>query len=103
MPVREAFRRLEAQGLAVSEPRRGVWAVPFDTRTREVAEMRAALEVPRCAMQPRTSRRQRLMPPNRSHWKATSHAMSEAREDVNRRFHRFIQNHADAAPACSHR
>jgi DNA-binding GntR family transcriptional regulator len=24
VPVREAFRRLEAQGLAVSEPRRGV-------------------------------------------------------------------------------
>lgn len=29
VPVREAFRRLEAQGLAVSEPRRGVRVLPF--------------------------------------------------------------------------
>lgn len=46
VPVREAFRRLEAQGLAVSEPRRGVRVAAFDLRdVREVAEMRAALEV----------------------------------------------------------
>lgn len=46
VPVREAFRRLEAQGLAVSEPRRGVRVASFDTsEIREVAEMRAALEV----------------------------------------------------------
>lgn len=46
VPVREAFRRLEAQGLAVSEPRRGVRVAAFDTsELREVAEMRAALEV----------------------------------------------------------
>ncbi|PTM98511.1 GntR family transcriptional regulator [Mycoplana dimorpha] len=46
VPVREAFRRLEAQGLAVSEPRRGVRVASFDLReVREVAEMRAALEV----------------------------------------------------------
>ncbi len=29
VPVREAFRRLEAQGLAVSEPRRGVRVASF--------------------------------------------------------------------------
>lgn len=46
VPVREAFRRLEAQGLAVSEPRRGVRVAAFDLgEVREVAEMRAALEV----------------------------------------------------------
>lgn len=46
VPVREAFRRLEAQGLAVSEPRRGVRVASFDlAEVREVAEMRAALEV----------------------------------------------------------
>ncbi|MQB43885.1 GntR family transcriptional regulator [Rhizobium sp. ICMP 5592] len=45
VPVREAFRRLEAQGLAISEPRRGVRVASFDLKeVREVAEMRAALE-----------------------------------------------------------
>jgi DNA-binding GntR family transcriptional regulator len=45
VPVREAFRRLEAQGLVVSEPRRGVRVALFDlNEVREVAEMRAALE-----------------------------------------------------------
>lgn len=46
VPVREAFRRLEAQGLAISEPRRGVRVAAFDlSEVKEVAEMRAALEV----------------------------------------------------------
>lgn len=46
VPVREAFRRLEAQGLAVSEPRRGVRVASFSLEEiREVAQMRAALEV----------------------------------------------------------
>ena len=46
VPVREAFRRLEAQGLVVSEPRRGVRVAGFGrAEVREVAEMRAALEV----------------------------------------------------------
>lgn len=46
VPVREAFRRLEAQGLVVSVPRRGVRVAGFSTEEiREVAEMRAALEV----------------------------------------------------------
>lgn len=45
VPVREAFRRLEAQGLVVSEPRRGVRVASFDRAdVVEVAEMRAALE-----------------------------------------------------------
>lgn len=45
VPVREAFRRLEAQGLAESLPRRGVRVTSFDiAELREVAEMRASLE-----------------------------------------------------------
>ena len=46
VPVREAFRRLETQGLVESEPRRGVRVAGFSRgEVREVAEMRAALEV----------------------------------------------------------
>jgi DNA-binding GntR family transcriptional regulator len=46
VPVREAFRLLESQGLVVSEPRRGVRVAGFGLeQVREVAEMRAALEV----------------------------------------------------------
>jgi DNA-binding GntR family transcriptional regulator len=46
VPVREAFRLLEAQGLAVNQPRRGVRVAAFDLgEVKEVAEMRAALEV----------------------------------------------------------
>jgi DNA-binding GntR family transcriptional regulator len=46
VPVREAFRQLEAQHLVVSLPRRGVRIAPLDANSiREIAEMRAALEV----------------------------------------------------------
>lgn len=46
VPVREAFRKLEAQGLVESEPRRGVRVSAFGrNEVREVAEMRASLEV----------------------------------------------------------
>jgi DNA-binding GntR family transcriptional regulator len=46
VPVREAFRRLEAQGLATSEPRRGVRVAGFGlAEIKEVTEMRATLEV----------------------------------------------------------
>src|SRR5579863_7659483 len=46
VPVREAFRKLEAQYLAVSLPRRGARVAPLDTNSvREISEMRAALEV----------------------------------------------------------
>lgn len=45
VPVREALRRLEAQGLAVSEPRRGTRVPPLDPgAVRETTLMRAALE-----------------------------------------------------------
>lgn len=46
VPVREAFRRLEARGLLVSAPRRGVRVAPIAPEAvHEVTEMRAALEV----------------------------------------------------------
>ncbi len=46
VPVREAFRRLDAQGLVVTEPRRGVRVATLDPAdVIEVTEMRAALEV----------------------------------------------------------
>ncbi len=46
VPVREAFRQLEMQGLVIREPRRGVRVAGFTAgEVREVAEMRAALEV----------------------------------------------------------
>lgn len=46
VPVREAFRQLEAQHLVVGLPRRGVRVAPLDANSvREIAEMRAALEV----------------------------------------------------------
>ncbi|MBK4215134.1 GntR family transcriptional regulator [Paracoccus caeni] len=45
VPVREAFRQLESQGLAVSEPRRGVRVASFSlAELQEVCEMRAVLE-----------------------------------------------------------
>jgi DNA-binding GntR family transcriptional regulator len=46
VPVREAFRQLEAQHLVIGLPRRGVRVAPLDaTSVREISEMRAALEV----------------------------------------------------------
>ncbi|WFU14613.1 GntR family transcriptional regulator [Bradyrhizobium sp. CB3481] len=46
VPVREAFRQLEAQHLVIAVPRRGVRVAPLDTNSvKEIAEMRAALEV----------------------------------------------------------
>ncbi len=45
VPVREAFRRLEARGLLVCEPRRGVRVAPIAPEAvHEVTAMRAALE-----------------------------------------------------------
>lgn len=45
VPVREAFRRLEAQGLAISESRRGVRVASFSrAAVEEVALMRSVLE-----------------------------------------------------------
>ena len=46
VPVREAFQRLEAQGLVVTLPRRGVRVTTLSPESiKETVEMRAALEV----------------------------------------------------------
>jgi len=91
VPVREAFRRLEARGLAVSLPRRGVRVAPLDPRSLlEVTEMRAALEV--VALRHAFAR---LQP---CHLRNAEDALTagEASDDIlvweacNRRFHRTI-------------
>lgn len=46
VPVREAFLRLEAHGLAKSQPRRGMRVTALDPgEVREIVEMRVSLEV----------------------------------------------------------
>ena len=91
VPVREAFRRLEAQGLAVSEPRRGVRVAAFDlAEVREVAEMRAALEV--LALRHAAPH---LTPAILDAAEEATRAGDNSRdvrswEDANRRFHRLI-------------
>ncbi len=46
LPVREAFRRLEAEGLLQSHPRRGVRVIELDaTELDTVREIRTALEL----------------------------------------------------------
>ncbi|GAA0608709.1 GntR family transcriptional regulator [Paenochrobactrum glaciei] len=91
VPVREAFRRLEAQGLAISEPRRGVRVASFDiNEVREVAEMRAALEV--LALRHAAPHMTRAI--LEAAEKATSEGDNCANirewEAANRRFHRLI-------------
>lgn len=45
VPAREAFQLLRAQGLAVSEPRRGMRVAPLDSASmQEIVEIRASLE-----------------------------------------------------------
>lgn len=91
VPVREAFRRLEAQGLVVSEPRRGVRVASFDLKeVREVAQMRAALEV--LAVRHAAPH---LTPSILDEAEQATVAGDNSRdvrswEDANRRFHRLI-------------
>ncbi len=91
VPVREAFRRLEAQGLAVSEPRKGVRVAGFDlSEVKEVAAMRAALEG--LALRHAAPR---LTPAILAAAEAATKAGDESRdvrewEAANRRFHRLI-------------
>lgn len=91
VPVREAFRRLEAQGLAVSEPRRGVRVAAFDTSgLREVAEMRAALEV--LALRHAAPHMTAAILDAAEEATRAGDASQDvrAREEANRRFHRLI-------------
>lgn len=91
VPVREAFRLLEAQGLAENLPRRGVRVTSFDlAELREVAEMRAALES--LALRHAAPN---LTPAILQEAEAATRAAEAARdvrewEEANRRFHRLI-------------
>src|SRR5262245_43610214 len=91
VPVREAFRKLEAQGLVVGEPRRGVRVAPLDPAiVLEVTEMRAALET--------VALRYALPRLSKSDLSAAAAALAEADtsrdivlwEGANRRFHRAL-------------
>ncbi len=96
VPVREAFRRLEAQGLVISLPRRGVRVASFDLKqVREVAEMRAALEVLalRHAMPNMTP--DVLDAAERAASDADAARDVQAWEEANRRFHRLIVSTCD--------
>jgi DNA-binding GntR family transcriptional regulator len=91
VPVREAFRRLEAQGLAVSEPRRGVRVAAFDLfEVKEVAEMRAALEV--LALRHAAPHLTAAILDSAEEATKAGDTSPDVRswEDANRRFHRMI-------------
>jgi DNA-binding GntR family transcriptional regulator len=91
VPVREAFRRLEAQGLAISEPRRGVRVASFDLKeVREVAEMRAALEVLALRHAAQHLTPAILDAAEEATREGDAAADVQAWEDANRRFHRLI-------------
>jgi DNA-binding GntR family transcriptional regulator len=91
VPVREAFRRLEAQGLVRSEPRRGVRVAPLDPASvREITEMRAALEV--LALREALPR---ITPDDLAEAARAIEATEASREptvweEANRRFHRAL-------------
>ena len=91
VPVREAFRRLEAQGLVVSEPRKGVRVAALDPATvMEVTQMRAALET--------LALRNALPRLDAAHLAAARGTLREGQrstelliwEATNRRFHRTL-------------
>ena len=91
VPVREAFRRLEAQGLAISEPRRGVRVASFDlAEVREVAEMRAALEGLALRHAARHLTAAILDAAEDATREGDAAADVHAWEEANRRFHRVI-------------
>ena len=91
VPVREAFRRLEAQGLAISEPRRGVRVASFDlAEVREVAEMRAVLEVLALRHAARHLTPAILDEAEEAAREGDAAADVHAWEDANRRFHRLL-------------
>ncbi len=91
VPVREAFRLLESQGLVVSEPRRGVRVAGFSRdEVREVAEMRAALEV-LALRQAGPHLTKALLEEAEAISKAGDRASDvQAWEEANRAFHRLI-------------
>lgn len=91
VPVREAFRRLEAQGLVASEPRRGVRVAGFSREeVKEVAEMRAALEVLALRHAAQHFSRAVLAEAEEAIRAGERAADVQAWEEANRLFHRII-------------
>lgn len=91
VPVREAFRRLEAQGLLVSQPRRGVRVAPLDpVMVREVTEMRAALEALALRHAAPNLSAQDLELAELALAEIESSDRIELWEEANRRFHRLL-------------
>jgi len=91
VPVREAFRRLEAQGLLVSLPRRGVRVAPLDpAMVREVTEMRAALEALALRHAAPNLSAADLEQAERALAEIESSDRIELWEEANRRFHRLL-------------
>ncbi len=91
VPVREAFRRLEAQGLVESEPRRGVRVAGVSlSEVREIAEMRAALEVLALRNAAPHLTRAILEEAEEANRAGDQAPDVQAWEEANRRFHRLI-------------
>jgi len=91
VPVREAFRMLEARGLLVSEPRRGVRVAPMQAAALlELTEMRAALEA--MALRHAGPHLDRATLAAAAAINAEAEASSDVLiwEDANRRFHRAL-------------
>jgi DNA-binding GntR family transcriptional regulator len=98
VPAREAFQLLRAQGLLISEPRRGMRVAPLDHASmQEIVEIRASLEVlalthaaPKLNAAPDKIERA-------VGWRAS--AVHHRMEQANRAFHRELVA-PDARPLC---
>lgn len=91
-PVREAFRRMEAGGLLVARPRRGVVVAPMDRASVvEVSDMRLALE-PLALRHALPKVTEADLVAARAALKAEERAQGDliALEEANRTFHRAL-------------
>ncbi|TNE63191.1 MAG: GntR family transcriptional regulator [Rhodobacteraceae bacterium] len=91
VPVREAFRALQAQGLAESEPRRGFRVTEFNVaELREVAEMRASLEALALRHAAPNITRALLNEAEKTNYQGDNATNVRDWEAANREFHRLI-------------
>lgn len=91
VPVREAFRLLEARGLAKSQPRRGVRVTSLDLdEINEVAEMRSVLEG--LALRHAAPNLTPALLDEAETFNVVGEASDDVRvwEDANRKFHRTL-------------
>lgn len=97
-PIKEALRRLEQEGLVVSQPRRGAVVGPLvSTPEREILELRADIEglAARFAAEKmdapaRAELRSQMIEAERSH--ASRAARAEVRIEATHRFHALIHH-----------